>query len=326
MMPFHLGVREKARRLFSGEKRSRSRDGGEVGSLAPIIPLDPTQSNATARDASAAEGKGPENDGHTPVPPGIGPILKGTNIGLTTLYEPEDASKAAVDIVFVHGLMGNAFDTWYDEGGMMHWPSTLLKDDIKTARILAFGYDADVASFWGGAAQNRISNHASNMIGHIVGLREETDSGKRKIIFVVHSLGGLVTERALSMSENHAEEHLQQVEACTVGILFLGTPHHGSGLAPFAKSVAKVLGAVGKRVNTEILEVLKRDSQVLLDVEDWFAQWLRRRAKAGNNVDITCFFEEMELPGIGKVVSEDSAMVSGYATYSIHADHMVGGP
>jgi len=145
----------------------------------------------------------------------------------------------------------------------------------------------------------------------------------RGLIFVVHSLGGLVTNRALQLSENSAERHLRQVENRTNGILFLGTPHSGSDFALFAKAVAQTLKMVGKRVNTDILETLKRESQTLLDVEDWFGHWLRRRSEAQKSVNITCFFEEYELPFVGKVVSEESARIVGYASFGIAANHMV---
>jgi hypothetical protein len=132
-----------------------------------------------------------------------------------------------------------------------------------------------------------------------------------------------VIERALQLSENSAEKHLHQIESCTHGIVFLGTPHSGSDFAPFAKAVAQSLKAIGKWVNTDILDILRRDSQTLLDVEDWFGHWLRRRSEIQKSVSITCFFEEYELPLVGKVVSEESARILGYASYGIGADHMM---
>ncbi|KIM98334.1 hypothetical protein OIDMADRAFT_128525 [Oidiodendron maius Zn] len=251
------------------------------------------------------------------------PIQKGQNHGVRLLHQPSVPTNTLVDIVFVHGLTGNAYSTWYNEQHALHWPSKLLKDDIPEARIFTFGYDADVASFWGGASQNRLANHAENMLGDLAGEGEETVSkDDRSIIFVVHSLGGLVTEKALQLSENNAETHLRQIEACTIGILFLGTPHSGSGFAPFAKSVAQALKIAGKRVNTDILDALKQDSQTLLDVEDWFGHWLRRRSEKGKAVDITSLLEEKELPIVGKVVTEASTRIFGYPMYGINENHM----
>jgi hypothetical protein len=79
----------------------------------------------------------------------------------------------------------------------------------------------------------------------------------------------------------------------------LGTPHRGSGLAPFAKVVANILKAGQKRVNKNILGLLTRGSEVLADVEDSFANWLRKKDATFN---ITSFYEELELPGVGQVM------------------------
>lgn len=103
-------------------------------------------------------------------------IQKGQNRGVTLLHQPSVPANAVVDIVFVHGLTGNAYSTWHNEQHALHWPSKLLKDDVPEARIFTFGYDADVASFWGGTSQNRLANHAENMVGDLVGEREETVS------------------------------------------------------------------------------------------------------------------------------------------------------
>lgn len=95
-------------------------------------------------------------------------------------------------------------------------------------------------------------------------------------------------------------------------------------MTTFATSVAQLLHfATGKRVNTNILEPLKKDSQVLLDVEDWFAQFLRRRQQQRRPVQITSFYEEKALPQVGHVVDETSVRVAGYTVYSINANHIV---
>lgn len=84
-------------------------------------------------------------------------IQEGDNYGLITLYEPDEPNDANVDIVFIHGLIGNSFTTWLHKDSRVHWPSQLLKNDVPQARILNFGYDASVASFWGGTSQNRLA-------------------------------------------------------------------------------------------------------------------------------------------------------------------------
>ncbi len=117
-------------------------------------------------------------------------------------------------------------------------------------------------------------------------------------MFIVHSLGGLVTKKALCISETTVESHLKQADSCTIAVAFLGTPHRGSGLAPFAEGVANILRAGHMRVNSRILGLLKRDSEVLADVEDSFDIWLRKKA---GHFDVTSFYEELEFPGVGFV-------------------------
>lgn len=106
------------------------------------------------------------------------PIGKGLNIGLTKLHEPEDPNSAIVDIVFVHGLTGNAYSTWLhqDKETKTYWPYDLLPKDYPDARILAFDYDADITQFWGPASSNRVGNHAENLLGALSRLRAKTNT------------------------------------------------------------------------------------------------------------------------------------------------------
>ena len=80
----------------------------------------------------------------------------------------------------------------------------------------------------------------------------------------MHSLGGLVTKKALCMSETSPEKHLRQLHNSTIAIAFLGTPHRGSGMATYAEAVVRFLKHVRKRVNQDIVETrlaIKQASQ-----------------------------------------------------------------
>ena len=83
--------------------------------------------------------------------------------------------------------------------------------------------------------------------------------------------------------------------------MFLGTPHYGAGLARWAESLAKVIGVL-KQTNPEILAVLKSNSEVLERVQHGFHTIIRSRGQDGlPPIKITCFFEELPLPGVGTV-------------------------
>lgn len=84
----------------------------------------------------------------------------------------------------------------------------------------------------------------------------------------------------------------------TRGIIFLGTPHHGSSLASWGENLAKAIGVVN-RTNSRIVQLLRSDSEVLARVLDGFHAILRER-----DIQITCFYEELTIWGIGFVCSE----------------------
>lgn len=102
-------------------------------------------------------------------------------------------------------------------------------------------------------------------------------------------------------SRQRPEKHLQDILQSTRGIAFLGTPHHGAGLARWAELLARHIGVV-KQTNTEILTVLRRESEVLARIQDSFHTMVMARSTEGaGRIHITCFFEELPLPGIGQV-------------------------
>lgn len=93
-----------------------------------------------------------------------------------------------------------------------------------------------------------------------------------------------MAKKALCLSEQSADDHLKQLHHSTIAI---------ANSAPFAKSVTNILKAIGKRANPDILRVLERNSEVLSDVENGYATWLRKNSSRFN---LTCFYEELELP------------------------------
>jgi len=57
-----------------------------------------------------------------------------------------------------------------------------------------------------------------------------------------------------------------------------------------------------KEANPEIVQVLKQDSEVLARIQDSFHTMIRARGMDGlQPINITCFFEELPLVGVGFV-------------------------
>ena len=82
----------------------------------------------------------------------------------------------SLSIVFIHGLTGDRDATWTASDATDPWPKTLLPPVISTARVLTFGYDANVADWKGVVSQSRIANHAGNLLTALSTYRENDDT------------------------------------------------------------------------------------------------------------------------------------------------------
>ncbi|VZH88751.1 unnamed protein product, partial [Fusarium fujikuroi] len=236
--------------------------------------------------------------------------------GIKIWHSPEDAG---LDICFIHGLSGNRDKTWTAPGQPNPWPAELLPTRLAKARLLTYGYDAYVLKR-SVSSTNRLIDYANNLLHDLAAERASSGTVNRPLIFVVHSFGGIVCKTALIISHQSPESHLGQISNCTRGIAFLGTPHRGSWAADWAKIPAWALGQV-KSTNRSILDVLQINNQYLEFIQTSFLSMLRDLDKKGRPLQISCFFEELPMPGIGTIVSKESASLEGYSVFSIHANH-----
>ena len=236
--------------------------------------------------------------------------------GVKVLHDRPDAM---VDICFVHGLTGNRDTTWTARWQSAPWPKTLLPPKLSKSRILTYGYDACVVRR-SVAGSNRLTDHATNLLNDLTTERADCNASARPVIFVAHSLGGLVCKEAILLSRNNPDAHLRSIFDCVKGIVFMGTPHKGSWMADWAKVPAEVLGFV-KSTNKFLLEILETNSPLLESIQSRFWSMIRELRESGRRLEVTCFFEELPLSTVGKVVSRDSATLEGYNQFSVHANH-----
>jgi pimeloyl-ACP methyl ester carboxylesterase len=166
----------------------------------------------------------------------------------------------------------------------VYWPTDLLPASLKDqhANVLVYGYNADVyAGFWERTAKNPSDNfihhHAQDLVTKLTYYRKSEGTERNPIIWVVHSLGGIVTKRALLYSNDVHEPHLEDLRSVVVstyGIIFLGTPHNGSGAAEWGGVIQRMADAlVPKRLlvtEPVLLKSLKRDSETLQQITNHF--------------------------------------------------------
>jgi protein SERAC1 len=118
--------------------------------------------------------------------------------------------------------------------------------------------------------------------------------------------------QAIVKSKERAEPHLHNVHKHTIGIVFLGTPHHGSALARWGLWMSQMVGLVRyTQTNPEIIRVLQSNSEELARIQDSFhAVLLARRPMGLEPIDITCCYEELPMGRLGLVRSQAQACFS----------------
>ncbi|KAG7042875.1 LipA and NB-ARC domain-containing protein [Colletotrichum scovillei] len=200
---------------------------------------------------------------------------------------------ASVDIVLVHGLNGHPKNTWtssssssqHDEG--VFWPTDLLPQSLgKTrANILVYGYNADVYTTGKStsASDNFIYQHAQTLVTNLTLYRKSERTDKNPIIFVAHSLGGILVKRALIYSNDlrdKNQEDARSIFVSTFGIIFLGTPHTGSDMATWGIVLQKMADAIAPKKMFEsesvLLKTLKKDNETLQNINSHFLDFYQR--------------------------------------------------
>ncbi|KAK5936655.1 hypothetical protein PMZ80_011120 [Knufia obscura] len=245
-------------------------------------------------------------------------------VGLTEVFSSPDPQ---ADIVFVHGLNGNPEKTWTADNGIF-WPRDLLPKHLGDARcrVLTYGYDARVSAFTDGVSKDHIHHHAENLAAKLYSNRALNNAVERPIIFVVHSLGGLVTKQCLIYSrsiEHQNSVHLRSVYLSTYGILFMGTPHNGSDLAKWGTLLQSIASATLPKKffdsSSHLVEALKTNNETLQNINRHFNEIMPR-------LHLFFFYEArpMDLRGTRQfVVDEDSAAPNfpGAERMGIERDH-----
>ncbi|KAL8895579.1 MAG: hypothetical protein Q9207_008112 [Kuettlingeria erythrocarpa] len=209
----------------------------------------------------------------------VAPVSAIKRYGLTEVFRPTDG--ADVDIVFVHGLDGHPHRTWTSDKSDTFWPADLLPAVVaeNKARVLVYGYDADLTSTPEGLSKDKIHHHAEQLVAVLYASRGKAGATEHSIIFVAHSLGGIIVKRAITHSagtRGHRTSHLRSIFVSTFGIIFLGTPHMGSDVAKWRSWLNSIYNSHGLTSSDEdesyLINALQTGSETLQTIERDFVQ------------------------------------------------------
>ncbi|KAJ7958132.1 alpha/beta-Hydrolases superfamily protein [Quillaja saponaria] len=152
-----------------------------------------------------------------------------------------DSKAPLLDVVFVHGLRGGPYKTWRiaedksstksglvekidEEAGKLgtFWPAEWLSNDFPEARLFSLKYKTNLTQ-WSGASLP-LQEVSSMLLEKLV----DAGIGSQPVVFVTHSMGGLVVKQMLYKAKAASINNLVNN---TVGIVFYSCPHFGSKLA-----------------------------------------------------------------------------------------------
>ncbi|KAL8941011.1 MAG: hypothetical protein Q9216_002491 [Gyalolechia sp. 2 TL-2023] len=284
--------------------------------------------------------------------------LEPSTTGISILANPESPK---IDVVFVHGFKGHPVRTWShksetvtkdqanqstDDNGRpakvprlmsamsrhpkardrekVYWPKHLLPELLPSARILTYGYDTNVRHAFGPpVSKNTVYDIAWDFLVTLDAERRSYPS--RPLVFVAHSLGGIVVKELLRRAAGCIDHQirLHQIYKSTAAIMFFGTPHWGADPRGFFQHIAEqVVRASGLTVNEQVVNTLLPSSERLRELRDEFGLMVRRQSWV-----VYCFQEEYGVPLLsGKKVVEDVSSCLGdpslETTQHIASNHM----
>ena len=176
---------------------------------------------------------------------------------------------------------------------------------------MSFGYNADTVF---GNTTADIWDHAKMLLVSLQDKRIEEHEESRPIIFIAHSLGGIIVKQALVWA--NTEPQYKKILDHTLGIVFFGTPHQGSAKANYGSVLANVATGVIHKPKSKLLKNLKSNSNALMD--------LTRQFKYLPHLRIVTFYEMKPMAGFSSlIVEKHSALleVNGEDQIGLDANH-----
>ncbi|PKS04937.1 hypothetical protein jhhlp_008303 [Lomentospora prolificans] len=119
----------------------------------------------------------------------------------------------------------------------IYWPLDLLPHSCPSTRILTWGCSTVASNGRLPRNQNDIFAHAEDLLQELTLLRNETNTVTRPVIFVTHSLGGVIVKEVLRRSEADFETHMRDLLPSTSAVIFLACPHRASEHAKLTDAV-----------------------------------------------------------------------------------------
>ncbi|KAK4450537.1 protein SERAC1 [Podospora aff. communis PSN243] len=243
-------------------------------------------------------------------------------------------------IVAIHGLGGHFVNTWTRPGNngkkskkggngntgagdsSVFWLRDLLPEKFPNARIMTYKYESKILRNKSKYAS--VSNTARALLEQLLQYRGTCPD--RPIVFIVHSLGGLVAKQ-VSIPTSHPWNNrswdtrsnditFKSIADATKGLIFFGTPHRGSDLAKTLGPIQRI-SSLGFWKSSAFTSLLQTHSDGLLEISEDFRTIAPRYA-------LITFYEQHIHPYLRDVIVDKMSAVMGMPheqTMMLAGDH-----
>jgi hypothetical protein len=170
------------------------------------------------------------------------------------------------------------------------WLCDSLPFDLRGARVILYGYETQL---YGSRAFQDLEALASTLRLHLQALVTGDSSNAKPqikpLIFIAHSLGGLVVKEAIIQMKR--DKNQQALLDSIYGALFFGVPNQGM-------EIASLFPMVKDQPNQALLHSLGKESQILRNQCREFP-----KAFDYQDSEIICFYETEMSPTAARVSS-----------------------
>lgn len=225
---------------------------------------------------------------------------------IISISAPEERE---IDVFFIHGLKGNALDSWtasasVDKNGVwLEW----LAEELPNIGVFAYNYNTSI--FEKLAKKDLDFYEQANLA---IELMVTHGFGKRPIVFITHSLGGLLAKQILRECKDNEDEEWENIEQQTKLVAFIGTPHKGASLASAIKFIFP-------RLKSNIIDLLESENGFLDDLNNAY-----KKIASRNDIRTIAFSEKFKTKSLGVIVPKISADpgISGCKVIVLEKDHI----
>ncbi|TWW68814.1 Protein SERAC1 [Takifugu flavidus] len=202
------------------------------------------------------------------------------------ILHPQTRSNQPIkaDVLFIHGILGAAFKTWRqkdrvtseekDETGSTEnytecWPKSWLAADCPNLRVLSVEYDSHLSDWMSKCPAENQRTSLAYRSQELLKKLKQAGIGDRPVIWVAHSMGGLLVKKILLDASMDPDMH--GLLNNTKGMMFYSVPHHGTSMAEYSVNVRYLLFP-----SIEVRELCK-DSPALRNLNENFLIMAKER-------------------------------------------------